>query len=590
MNVRNRRFLLFTALISATLVLAVACGGGTSSSDKTATAGAGGGKSPAATTGGDKAPADQQKITVNLGAEPLYYDPHRSNFEQDIGIQRIMFRGLYNLEDDGKGGVKVVAAMADGDPQISGTTYTVKIKAGNKWSDGQPVTAKDFVFGLQQACDPVVASPYQYILGAGLLELKGCDESYTNEDTAKQAELAAAIGATAPDDSTLVLQLGRVVPNFKTLMSLWVTFPGRSDVVAKFGDKWIEPANIVVNGPYTLKEVVPKDHATLVPNPNWTGQKPTIQELTVRFIDDLTVAYRGFQTGEIQSTQIAPTDVKTAEGDSSLKSQLLVSPSARITAVEIQMKDPALSKFEVRLALSRAVDRKTLNDVVFDGVYTPATYWVAKGVVGFQGGDSFDNVIGFDKAAAQKALSDAGYPNGQGFPDMKILLTDTATNRNLADFLIKAWKDNLNVTVTPEFVDGKTRSARFNSKEFQLLPGGWQSDYPDTENFLIGLFDTGGGNNMYECSDPEIDAAFQAASSATDDATRIKNYQQVEKLVVTKLCGAAPIYQNARPWLISSKLGGVTPNGVLDAGTAVNWCGLCCFFNISRGAPGVRGN
>src|SRR5207237_7599223 len=141
------------------------------------------------------------------------------------------------------------------------------------------------------------ASPYQYILGAGLLELKGCDDSYNNKDASKQAALNTAIGASASDDSTLVLQLGRVVPNFKTLMSLWVTFPGRQDIVEKVADKWTDPANIVTNGPFTLKEVVPKDHATLVPNPNWAGTKPNLQQLTVRFIDDLTVAYRGFQTG-----------------------------------------------------------------------------------------------------------------------------------------------------------------------------------------------------------------------------------------------------------------------------------------------------
>ncbi len=115
MNVRNRWFLLFTALISVALVAAVACGGGTSSSDKTATAGAGGGgKTPAASAAAgaaDKAPADQQKITIQ-SPEPEFVDPHRSNFEQDIGLERMLFRGLYNLTDDGNGGVKVVPGMA----------------------------------------------------------------------------------------------------------------------------------------------------------------------------------------------------------------------------------------------------------------------------------------------------------------------------------------------------------------------------------------------------------------------------------------------------------------------------------------------
>src|SRR5512143_630691 len=117
MNVRNRWFLLFTALISVALMAAVACGGGTSSSDKTATAkaGGGGGKTPAASAaaGADIAPADQQKITIQLG-EPQFYDPHRSNFEQDIGVERMLFRGLWTQIDDGSGGVKIVDEVATG--------------------------------------------------------------------------------------------------------------------------------------------------------------------------------------------------------------------------------------------------------------------------------------------------------------------------------------------------------------------------------------------------------------------------------------------------------------------------------------------
>jgi oligopeptide transport system substrate-binding protein len=568
MNVRNRWFLLFTALISVALVAAVACGG-TSSSDKTATASAGGGGKTAvatsATTGGEKAPADQQKITVGFGAEPEFYDPHRSNFEQDIAVERMLFRGLYDLTDDGNGGVKIVPSMAADVPSVSGSVYTIKLKSGLKWSDGQPITAGDFVYGIQRECDPDVASPYQYVLGAGLGELKGCDELFNNTDAAQKDALVAALGVKAIDDTTLEVTLNKPIQTFTTIWSLWATFPSRKDIIEKFGDQWTEPANIVVNGPFTISELVPKDHVTLKPNPNWSGTTPALQQITIKFIDDLSASLKAYQTGELQMTRIQPTDVSVAKADSTLSKELIIDPTARITAVEMQLKDPTLAKFEVRLALSRAIDRQELVNAVYDGVYEPATYWVVKGLKGFQGNAAFDSVIGFDKTAAQKALSDAGYPNGDGFPGLTITLSDTPTNRNLADYLVKAWKDNLNITVTPEFVDGKTRSQRFNSEQFQLFPGGWQLDYPDIENPLVGLFNTGGGNNKYECSDPDIDAAYKEAADATTDDARIAAYQKAEKLIVTKLCGVAPIYQNAEPYLVSSKLGGVVANGTLDS-------------------------
>ena len=591
MNIRSRWFLLFAGLMSATLVVAAACGGGTSSGDKTKTATSGGAKTPAASTataaGGDQAPADQQKITIQL-PEPQFFDPHRSNFEQDIGIERMLFRGLYNLTDDGKGGVKVVPEMAAAEPTVAGNVYTVKLKTGLKWSDGQPLTATDFVYGIQRECDAAVASPYQYVLGADLGELKGCDDLFKNEDPAKQAELVAALGIKAVDATTLEVTLNKPVATFTTIWSLWATFPSRKDVIEKSGDKWTDPANIVVNGPYTIKELVAKDHVTLTPNPNWAGKKPAIQQITIKFIDDLAAAFKAFQTGELQQTEIQATDSTVAKKDAALKDQVLIVPSARITTIEVQMKDPILGAnggtpdavkkaYNLRLAISRAIDRQALVDTVYDGVHAPATYWVVKGLKGFLGNEAFDKLIGFDKAAAQKALADAGYPSGQGLPAFKFTTRDTPQRRNEAEFLQKQLKDTLGINIEPEFVDSKTRSARFNSGEFQLFPGGWQIDYPDVENVLVGLFNTDGGNNKYNCTDPDVDAALKEASAATSDDARIKAYQKMETAIVSKLCGIIPLYQDAKPYLLSKKIGGVLANGAIDAGNPGNYCVECWF-------------
>jgi ABC-type oligopeptide transport system substrate-binding subunit len=592
MSIRNRWFLLFTALMSLTLIVAAGCGGGTSSSDKTATASAGGAKTTptAAGAAADAAPADQQKITIQLG-EPEFYDPHRSNFEQDIGIERMLYRGLYNLTDDGKGGVKVVPAMAAAEPTVAGNVYTIKLKAGNKWSDGQPVTAADFVYGIQRECDPDVASPYQYVLGAGLGELKGCDDLTANKDATKKQALMDALGIKAVDATTLEVTLNKPVATFTTIWSLWATFPSRKDVVEKSGDKWTDPANIVVNGPFTLKEVVAKDHATLIPNPNWTGQKPLLQQITVKFMDDLPAAYRLFGTKELDETEIQATDATVAKGDAALKDQVLIVPSARITTIEVQMKDPILGAnggtpdavkkaLNVRLALSRAIDRAALVSSVYDGVHAAADYWVVKGLKGFQGNTPFESKIGFNLEAAKQALVDAGYPGGQGLPTFKYTARDNAQRRDEAAFLQQAFKA-IGVNIAPEFVDSKTRSATFNKGDFQLFPGGWQLDYPDIENPLVGLFDTGGGNNKYNCSDPDVDAAFKEAAAATTDAARIAAYQKVETGIVTKLCGIIPLYQDAKPYLLSKKLGGVVANGTIDAGQPGNYCVECWYVKKS---------
>jgi oligopeptide transport system substrate-binding protein len=576
MNIRSKRFLLPLSVLTVGLVFAAACGGGDGGGETPP-----GGATVTATepSGGEGvAPADQQKITITNTA-PEFVDPHKSNFEQDIGLARMLWRGLYNLVDDGTGtgGVKVVPEMAAGPPAVNGTEYTVKIKPGQQWSDGQPVTAADFVYGITRGCDPDVASPYQYILGAGLLDVNGCDELAQNDDPAQKQALVDALGVTAPDESTLVLSLGRVVPNFETLTSLWVTYPARKDVIEAKGDQWSLPENIVTNGPFTLSEYTAGNggQAVLVPNPNWQGTEPALQQITVKFIDDLTAALRGFGTGEIQMTAIQPTDV--AQARDQYGDEVIVDPGARITAVEVQLADATLADFNVRLALSRAIDREELVRVVFDDVHIPAYFWTVNAAVGAVGSEPFKNKIGFDVAAAKQALADAGYADGAGFPELAILLTDTPINRDLADYLVKAWSDNLGITVTPEFVEGRVRSQRFNDRDFQLLPGGWQSDYPDIENFIVGLFDTDGGNNKYGCSMPEIDAAITKAGAATDDAARIAAYQEAETVIVNNLCGVIPIYQNGRPWVVDSTVGGVVTSGVLDAGSPGNWCPECWY-------------
>ncbi len=591
MTKRNRWFLLLAGTITAALVAAAACGGGTSDSDKTATAGAGGGAKTTTSGAADKAPADQQNVTMQL-AEPEFYDPHRSNFEQDIGVERMLFRGLWLQTDDGNGGVKIVDSIADGDPQISGNVYTIKLKSGLKWSDGKPITAADFVYGVQRECTAAVASPYQYLLGAGAGEVKGCDELFNNKDAAQEEALTAAVGVAAPDDTTLVVTLNKPVATFKTIWSLWATFPSRKDVITQFGDKWTDPANIVVNGPFTLSELVPKDHVTLKPNPNWYGQTPALQQITIKFIDDLPAAFKQFQTGELDETEIQATDTTVAKNDSSLEKNVLIVPSARITTIEVQMDDPILGAnglddaakekaFKLRLAMSRAINREELVKVVYDDVHTPANYWVVKGLKGFQGNEPFESTIGYDPDAAKQAMKDAGYENGAGLPAFKMTYRDTQQRRNEFDYLSKTWKDTLGINTTAEFVDSKTRSATFNAETFQLFNGGWQLDYPDIENPLVGLFNTGGGQNHYNCSRPDVDAAFQEAANATSDDARIAAYQKVEDLIVKNLCGIIPMFQDAKPYLVSEKLGGVVANGTIDAGQPGNYCPECWYVKNS---------
>ena len=550
-----------------------------------ATATPGAGASPTAEA---QAPPEQQEVVVQSG-QPEFFDPHRSNFEQDIAIERMLWRGLYQLVLTEDGGVEAVPAMAAGEPTVAGNVYTVKLKPGLKWSDGQPLTAADFEYGIKRECDPAVAGPYQYLLGESILNIVGCDAYFTALGTEEEpktptdAELQTlrdAVGVKAVDDTTLQITLGSPKVTFTTIMSLWAAFPARQDVIEEHGDKWTDPGNIVTNGPFILTGLTPGagGHVVLEPNPNWALEpKPALQKLTIQFIDDTEAAFRAFQTGELDITQIPAAEIPTIKADATLSKQFIQVGAGRIWSVEMQMKNEVLSDYNVRLALSRAIDRDTLVQVVYNDAYLPANYWIVQGLTGHQGSEPFESIIGYDPEAAKAALADAGYPDGQGFPTLKLTVLDRPDRKAEGEFLQKSWKDTLGINVEIEAVDAKTRSSTFNTKNFELFMGGWQIDYPDPENVLIGLFDTGGGNNQYECSDPDVDAKLSAAAAETDNAKRIKLLQDAETLIVTKLCGMAPVWQGAFLYLADSKMGGLKPNGQIDAAMPGNWCAECWY-------------
>ena len=210
----------------------------------------------------------------------------------------------------------------------------------------------------------------------------------------------------------------------------------------------------------------------------------------------------------------------------------------------------------MRLALSQATDRKTLNDTILNGANVVSTNWMPPDRSGNKAG-VFDAAIGFDVKKAQDNLAKAGYPGGAGFPKLVLLQTESATNHAISEFLQAQWKKNLGIDITLEYTDSKTRSARFNSGDFQLVLGGWGEDYPDPENWILGLYETGGSINKQSCSMKPIDDVIAKAKFDQKDEERRQFYRDAEKLVVENVCGIAPMWQVGNHYLVKPYLKGL---------------------------------
>jgi len=549
-------------------------------------------KTPTATTPATGERIQGGELTVQSN-EFASLDPHFSSFAQDISLERMLWRGLYSLDIENV----PQPAMADGAPTVSsdGKTVTVKLKDGLKWSDGDDLLAEDFVAGIKRTCNPVNAGEYQYVL----TNIVGCDDYYYSlagpdgesgtaddvpADDPSVKALEDALGVSAPDDHTVEFKLNEPQPTFPIILSLWMTFPVpvhldrfANATPAAPGDWGSDPTKLAYNGPYILTSYSPQDSVTLAPNPHWSeeyspvGAAPTLDKITIKFIDDLSVSAIAYGNNELDETDVDLTQLESlrsqyGEGKEYFK---FLTPSTR--GVEMNLEKPPLDKLEVRLALSQAIDRDKLNEVVVQGGNEPSTSWIPA-VTGGHDPHEFDDIVGFDPAKAKENLAKAGFPDGAGFPTLTILVGDSPAAKNTAEFLKETWKENLGIDVGIEVVDSKTRSQRFTEEQFELFPGGWIQDYPDPENWVLGLFDTDGTLNHYNCSDPEIDDLVKKARFNTNDTERKQQYKKINELIVTRLCGIAPYWHENNHWLIKPNVVGMRENlSGQDGSIAGDW-------------------
>ncbi len=537
----RRSFLSVFALL-AVFAFAVACGDDDDDDDAPA------GTTPAATQVQEVKPSG----TITIGATQFEtWDPHFSDFAQDIEHFFMVWRGLYEFDLQNK----PVPSMADGPPQVSadGKVYTVKLKAGLKWSDGAPMTADDFVLGLQRTCNPDIAGHYQYILTA----VAGCDAYYgaAKETPEKKAELLKAVGVRAVDATTVVYTLREAQPTFPILLAMWPAFPQAKHKMPAIDAKQLGPLENVYNGPFMPKAYTEKSSMELVPNPNWVGKdKAKVEKIVLKYVDDPAVLNNAYRAGEIDATVANASELDKLKTE--FPKELHLYPATRTIGWEFMQKDPLMAKTEVRLAISQATDRVTMMKVVFKDGNTATTQWMPPERSGSKLG-TYDSLLGFDVAKAKANLAKAGYPDGKDFPKLTLLLTDTATNKALGQFAQSEFKKHLNINIELEFTDSKTRSSRFNKGEFQMVAGGWQEDYPDPENWFLGLWETGGSINKTATSIKALDDVINKAKFNQNDEQRRQFYRDAEKLLLEGANGIAPFYHTQAKFLVKPHIKGM---------------------------------
>jgi len=516
----------------------------TGAAQPTTTAAAGAAAQPTTAPAGQSTqqPSGTQAITVNaLQGEPDNLDPNRSSFATEAAVIRQVFEPLLVFDKD----LKPVPAAASGyDVSADGKTYTFHLRQGAKWSDGQPVTAKDFVYSFRRILDPNTAAEYaSFFTDAGIVGSADFNSGKGSAD---------ALGVRAVDDNTLEFKLENAIGYFPDLVALWVVAPIRQDIVEKAGDGWAQdPSTYIGNGPFKMSEWVHQDHITLVPNPNYAGTKPTLQKVTYLMVTSGEADYAAYRNNERDWTLVPDADVQAVRADAQLSKEAVEYTELTTFWLIMNNAKAPLNNPMVRKALSKGIDRQAMIRDIAAGIGKPATSMIPPGMPGYQADLGKD--IDFDPAAAKSLLAQAGIADPSQFPALHFRFATTSANQSRAEFIQAQLKQNLGINIVLDSMEAKAYQAAYKDKDFDLAFGGWGADYPDPQNWMASLFGCNASNNKYNYCDQQFDQASAKGDTGTDMNARLQAYAQAQQILVQDL-PVAPLFYRGRmvlvkPWV-----------------------------------------
>lgn len=482
--------------------------------------------------------------------DPETLDAHKTSTVSEAHLLRDLSEGLVIHHINGR----VVPGVAESWTLApDGKTYTFKLRANAKWSNGDPVKAGDFVYSLRRITNPETGAKYANmlypILNAEKINKKG--EGARLED----------LGVKALDDHTLEIALERPTPYFLELLTHQTGLPVHPPSVEKFGKDFVKPENWVSNGAYALKEFVPNSHIKMEKNRHF-HDAANVQIDTILYYPnpDLAAAARRFQAGELHMTTDIPADqvkqLREKFGD-----QVKVAPYLGTYFLIINSSKKPFDDVRVRRALSLVIDREFIAEDIWGGTMLPA-YGVIPPNIGNYGERAeadFKGTSPLDREdEAKKLLAAAGY--GPGTPlRVQLRYNTTDNNRRTVIAIAEQWKA-LGIETSFINTDGKTHFALLrDGGDFDIARYGWIGDYSDPQNFLFLFLSDNRGFNAGKYNNPKFDALLQQAANELDIAKRAAILREADSILTVDVPWIPVLYYSSKN-LVSPKLVGFQQN------------------------------
>ena len=487
------------------------------------------------------------------GTEPQGLDPHVVTGIPERNIVDALFEGLavknpYTLEPEP--GVAQSWNISE-----DGLTITFYLNPDAKWSNGDPITAEDFVWSWWRALNPTMGNQYAYML----YPLENAEAFATGK-----LDDFSRVGVEALDDHTLQVRLNAPTPYFIQLMDHHSTFPVHRPTIEKFGKStdrftpWTRVENIVGNGAFRLKDWQLNRRLTVEKSDTyWDRDRVQLNGIVYYPTENSSSEERMFRVGQLHYTQTIPLD-KIPVYRAMENSPYVNAPYIGTYYYLLNINKPPLDDVRVRRALSMTVDRDRLSSTVLHGSNVPTYSITPPGTLGYQP----PTLFGHDVEKARQLLAEAGYPNGEGWPGLELTYNTSEAHLKIAVALQQMWKDALNIDVTLANQEWKVYLDSVDQMNFQMARRGWIGDYVDPNNFL-DLFLCAGGNNSTGFCDPIYDdMILQQAPRAKTREERYAIFKAAETRLMEQM-PIIPIYTYTSNHLIHPSVRGM-PSNLMD--------------------------
>ncbi|MBQ9418825.1 MAG: peptide ABC transporter substrate-binding protein, partial [Synergistaceae bacterium] len=469
-----------------------------------------------------------------------------------------IFDGLLRCDLDGN---PEPACASSWDVSPDGLTWTFHLRENLKWSDGVSLTASHFRDGFLRLIDSKSGSPYAAL---GFF-IKNAESFYNGQAASSD------VGIFVPDDNTIIVKLERVNPLMLYYMSFNAFMPARMEIVNDNPRTWAaKPETLISNGPFKLESWKHGSggEITIVKNPNyWDADSVKLDRVRLVFIEDANTALAAFKAGRVDFMTSIPSLMRPLLLK---RGEAVAIPSYVIGYCDFNVTHKPFDDARVRRAFALAIDRKIITDKIILGGHSPATGAIMNYIPGKTLSADFRTEGGelipprADVEEAKRLLAEAGYPNGEGFPEISLKYSSgSPRGKMFPEVLQGMWKTALGVKVNLSGEEWKVFLSTKNKGDFDVALSAWVMDFPDAAGFLE-TFATDDPSNSGNYSNPAFDELLKKAQAELDPVKRIDYLHEAEKILIDDM-PLIPLYFAADAKMQSARSAGVChlPTGIV---------------------------